>query len=89
MQMDLQFLHACELELSTWSVVHKAFQMLVDYIQARTGLSKRMGLLLGKGSSYNQCAQNSEQGEDAVHSLAAPQLRVAFILNHEFFSVHV
>lgn len=50
MQMDLQFLHACEFELSTWSAVHKVFQMLVDYIQTRTGLSKRVGLLLGKGS---------------------------------------
>lgn len=89
MQMDQQFLHACEFELSTWSVVHKEFQMLVDYIQTRTGLSKTTGPLLGKGSWYNQCVQNSEQGEDAVHSLAVPELRVAFILNHDFFSIHV
>lgn len=89
MQMDQQFLHACEFELSTWSVMHKEFQMLVDYIQMRTGLSKTMGPLLGKGSWYNQCIQNSEQGKDAVHSLAVPKLRVAFILNHDFFSIHV
>lgn len=28
-QMDQQFLHTCELELSTWSVMGKVFQMLV------------------------------------------------------------
>lgn len=50
MQIDQQFLHACEFELSTWSVVHKAFQKLADYIQTRTGISKMMGALLGKGS---------------------------------------
>lgn len=50
---------------------------------------KMMGPLLCKGSWFSQCVQNSEQGEDAVFSLAASKLRVAFILNHDFFSIHV
>lgn len=44
-----------------------------------------LGPLLGKGSWYSQHVQTSEQGEDAVSSLAAPELRVAFILNNDFF----
>lgn len=50
---------------------------------------KMMGPLIGKGSWYSQCVQNLEQGEGAVCSLAAPELRVAFILNHDFFNIHV
>lgn len=50
---------------------------------------KMMGPLIGKGSWYSQCVQNLEQGEGAVCSLAAPELRAAFILNHDFFNIHV
>lgn len=50
MQMDQLFLHAHEFELSTWSVMGKAFQRLVDCMQTRAGLSKMVGPLLGKGS---------------------------------------
>lgn len=74
MQMDQQFLHACEFELSTWSAMCKALQRLVDCMQTRAGLSKTVGPLLGKGSWLQPAFPELEQWEDAAHSLAAPEL---------------